>query len=254
MPTIRQNHNFIACLLTLALISACAVDDKASLPAEAYFKKAMTALDEDDSFTAAEMLQQLNNQHPFSPYARQALLELAHIELLAENYSKANASVNRFLRLHRQSEQSDYAYYLRAMIAFEQDRTILQNRTSIDPSLRDLNSSKKAYKDFAFILRNYPTSHFAEDARSHMVYIRSLLARHEVAIGEFYLSREAWVAAANRGSYVLENYSDSHDSVARSLDILIAAYTQMEMTQQAEKAERLLASNFPNYILKHTIR
>ena len=251
MPTIRQNHKFIACLFFLALISSCATDETTSMPAEVYFKKAMTALDENDRFTAKEMLQNLNNHHPFSSYAGQALLELAHIEMLDGNYSKAHASVDRFLRMHPQSEQSDYAYYLRAMIAFEQDRSVLHNYTGIDPSMRDLRASKASYKDFDFIVRNYPNSRFAEDSRSHMVYVRELLARNEVETGEFYLSRQAWVAAANRGSSVLQNYSDSRESVPRALDIMIAAYTNMGMTKQAEKAKQLLTSNFPDYTIKH---
>ena len=236
----------------LVLLVACSTTDEIpTLSASTYFEQAMEALADNDALTAREKLRLLGSQHPFSPYAHQALLELAHIDFTSGDNISAQATLDRFLRLHASSEHTDYAYYLRGMIKFAQDRSFLQNYTSINPALRDLTHSRSAYQDFSTLIRHYPLSQFAQDSRAHMAYIRELFAQKEVSIGEQYLQREAWVAAVNRSNYVLEHYVDTSGAVANALDIMISAYQAMDMDEQVQKAQQLLAANFPDYQSKY---
>jgi outer membrane protein assembly factor BamD len=115
-----------------------------------------------------------------------------------------------------------------------------------DPSQRDLNGPMTSCNDFNEVVRRYPNSQSAIDARQRMVYLRNELARHELVVGLYYLRRGAWVSAANRGKYLLENYPQSEyegDAIA----LMAASYDKLGQAKLAEDSKRVLQQNYPQH-------
>ena len=111
---------------------------------------------------------------------------------------------------------------------------------------RDLGAPTQSLNDFADVVRRYPNSRYAPDARQRMIYLRNLLARNELNVGLYYLRRDAFVAAANRGKYVLQTFPQSeYDGDA--LALMAAAYTEMGQEQLATDARRVLEQNYPQH-------
>ena len=109
-----------------------------------------------------------------------------------------------------------------------------------------MTSARDAYADFAKLLSRFPASPYAPDARKRMLYLRNLLARHELNIANFYMERGAHVAAANRARFIVENYSKA-DVVPEALAVLVEANYRLGLEDAADDALQVLAVNFPGY-------
>lgn len=196
--------------------------------------------------SAIEGLQQLEAQFPFGRYAEQAQLEIIYAQYMSFDHDTARLSADRFIRLHPQHSNIDYAYYLKGLAAFNKNRSLLDRLFTTDLSKRDVTSAREAYADFGQLLARYPTSQYAPDATKRMIYLRNLLAESELNIADYYMRRGAYVAASNRARYVVENYSKS-PAVADALAIMVEANIKLDMNEAANDALRVLAINFPNY-------
>ena len=127
----------------------------------------------------------------------------------------------------------------------EADNNLFQEMIGIDTDDRDPSKSKQAFEDFRRLIQQYPESKYAADARQRMVFIKNRLAKYEVAIARFYMRREAFIAAANRGKYILEHYPDSNQ-VQQALEIMVECYGQLELEELRENAMKTLKLNFPD--------
>jgi outer membrane protein assembly factor BamD len=158
----------------------------------------------------------------------------------------ATASIDRFIKTYPRHPHIDYAYYLKAVINFDRSVSILTRLARTDVSARDLNGPTQSFNDFNQVISRYPNSIYAVDARQRMVYLRNQLARHEIKVGLYYLRRGAWIASANRGKYLLENYPQSEydgDAVA----LMAASYTALGQKQLADDARKVLQQNYPKH-------
>ena len=191
-------------------------------------------------------LERLEARFPFGRYAEQAQLELIYAHHMSYDHEAADAAAGRFIRLHPQHPKVDYAYYIRGLAAFERNRSLFDRLGSADLSRRDVSAMRQAYANFAELLNRFPTSDYAQDARQRMVYLRNMLARSEVHVANFYMRRGAYIAAANRARYVVENYSQS-DSVADALALLVEANWKLGLPDASNDALRVLALNYPDY-------
>mgnify|MGYP006204140361 CR=1 FL=1 len=121
-----------------------------------------------------------------------------------------------------------------------------QRRLRQDLSSRDLGATTQSLNDFAEVVRRYPNSRYAPDARQRMIYLRNQLARHEINVGLYYLQRDAFVAAANRGKYILQTYPQSeHDGDA--LALMASAYTALGQDELAANSRKVLETNYPQH-------
>jgi len=116
----------------------------------------------------------------------------------------------------------------------------------IDESQRDPASSLWACEDFSELVKRYPDSQYAEDARLRMKHLRNVLAEHEIHVAQYYMRRGAFVAAANRARYVVEKYART-PSIPDALVIMAKAYKVMELNELSEDAVRVLELNYPNH-------
>ena len=116
----------------------------------------------------------------------------------------------------------------------------------MDESQRDPASSLQAFEDFSELVKRYPDSQYAEDAKLRMTYLRNILAEHEIHVAHYYMRRGAFVAAANRARYVVEKYPRT-PSIPDALVIMAKAYKVMELTELSTDALRVLELNYPNH-------
>ena len=152
---------------------------------------------------------------------------------------------DRFLRLNPTHPNIDYVYYMRALINLSTETNLFQNLAGIERSDRDPTASRDAFNDFKIILTDHPQSKYAADARMRMIEIKSRLAKYELSVAKFYLKREAYASAANRGRYIVEYYSPSEE-VEQALEIMVVCYEKLGLVELKNNARQVLAANYPD--------
>lgn len=192
---------------------------------------------------AANLLSQINTRYPFGAYAQQVQLDLIYAQYKVGREDQALTVIDRFLSLNPNHGDNDYVRYMRGLVHLQAERAFFQDAFGIDRSDRNPVYAERAYDDFAELIQRHPDSKYAADARQRMVAIQSRLAQHELAAAEYYLRREAYMAAARRSAYILENFQ-STVQVQRALEIMVTAYTELGLTQQADDARAVLVANF----------
>lgn len=241
----------LALLVVVLLLAACRGDEAADRfdiyeTEREFYDSAQGSLRAGNYQDAVLKLQRMESRFPFGRYAEQAQLELIYAYYRSQQPESARVAADRFIRLHPQHINVDYAYYLRAMASYDEDRSFLSDVLPLDPSTRDPGSARTAFNDFAQLIQRYPESKYAPDAQQRMVYLRNLLANYEVHVGRYYIERGAYVAAANRGRYIFENYQQT-PAVADGLAIMVEAYKLLGMDQLAGEALEVLTLNHPNH-------
>lgn len=240
---------FAISLLIAILLTGCSKDDEAEdleTTELAFYTSATESLRAGNYDRAVEKLQALESRFPFGRYAQQAQLEIIYAYYKSAQPEAARSAADRFIRLHPTHPNVDYAYYLKGMASFEEDRNFLANFFPNDPSKRDPGAARESFNDFTQLLRRFPNSEYAPDAQKRMQYLRNLLAASEVHVARYYIRRGAWVAAANRGRYVFENFQKTA-SVPDALAVMVEAYRLLEMDELADQALLVLVSNFPEH-------
>ncbi len=195
---------------------------------------------------AIKALQQLESRFPFGRYAEQAQLELIYAHYMSFDMDEARSAADRFIKLHPQHPHVDYAYYLKGLASYNKDRGVFDRLFATDAAERDTTSAREAYSEFGDLLSRFPDSPYAPDAQKRMLYLRDLLARHELYVANFYMARKAYVAAANRARYVVENYSKA-DDVPDALALMVEVNYKLGLKDAANEALQVLAVNFPDY-------
>jgi outer membrane protein assembly factor BamD len=235
-------------ILALALsLSACAwlkdqEDPTKDWSVTKLYSEASSELDSGNYATAAEYYEKLEARYPFGRYAMQSQLDVAYAYYKAEEPEQAIAAADRFIKLFPQNPYVDYAYYLKGIINYNRSVGFLDRYIPTDPSQRDPGSALDAFQDFAELVRRFPDSKYAPDARQRMLYLRSNLARHEVNVARYYVRRGAYVAAVQRCSYVIENFQRT-SAVEDALEVMVDAYKRLEQDKLAADAERVLTLN-----------
>jgi outer membrane protein assembly factor BamD len=184
-------------------------DPLETLPVEGMYDAAKSALMGGNVSRARRYYTRLVARFPYGPYTEQAQLELAYTYYKGGDPEEASSAINRFIRAYPTHPHIDYAYYLKALINFNRENSFLERFARLDMTQRDQGAPRQSFNNFADLLRRYPNSRYAVDARQRMVHLRNLMARHEINVGKYYLRRKAWVAAAARGQFALEHYPQS---------------------------------------------
>lgn len=200
---------------------------------------------------AVKKLEALNALYPFGAYAEQGSINIVYAYYEDDDSDEALASADRYLRLYPRGNYSDYAYYMKGVIAFKQGFSWLQRKAGVNPAPRDLSNLKDAYLSFDQLLQTFPQSPYVPDAIARMRYIRNLYAEKEVGIAEFYYDRKAYVAAANRATDVVVHY-DRSPYVIPALAIMVKSYRKLGLTQMANNTMKILEASYPHskYIKK----
>lgn len=235
-------------IATLSLTAACAskqVLDENLSEAELYHK-AQEQLDKGSYSTAVDTLKTLESRYPFGPFAEQAQLELIYAYSKNEEPEAAKSAAERFIRLHPQHPDADYAWYMKGLAYFDMDQGFLTRFLPLDMTRRDPGAARDSFNEFAQMVARFPSSRYSPDAKARMLYLRNLLASYEIHVARYYLKRHAYVAAANRGRYVVENMQQT-PAAADGLAVMTESYKHLGLDTLAASSLETLKLNFPNH-------
>lgn len=241
---------YVALLLGLTLTGCSSSPDDEDLiiankGAEALYEDAKTAMRVGNFNRAAATLAALDSRYPFGPLSNQVQLDLIYAYHKTGKTAEALATIDRFIRLNPNHSDVDYAHYMRGLVNMESDRNFFQEIVNMDRSDRDATEVRAAFEDFRTLIDKFPDSKYAADARKRMVYIKHRLAKYEIAVARYYIERGAFVAAANRGQYIVENFSDTN-LVQEALEIMVECYNELGLDELKNNALDTLRLNFPN--------
>ncbi|MCI0401849.1 MAG: outer membrane protein assembly factor BamD [Gammaproteobacteria bacterium] len=237
-------------LVILLAIAGCAwfgakKDPTEDWSAERLYDYAKGKLDQGNYKDAIEYYEKLEARYPFGIYGQQGLLDVAYAYYKNGEPDSAIAACDRFIKLYPQHPNVDYAYYLKGLANFNMGKTLIHIYLPIDISQRDPGSALQAFRDFSELVKRYPDSIYVEDAKLRMLYLRNMLARYEVNVAYYYMRRGVYLAAANRGRYVVENYPRT-TAVPDALVVMCKAYKIMGLNELSNDALRVLKLNYPD--------
>ena len=222
-----------------------AIDETSDWSANQLYSEAKTKLSEGNYEKAIEYLETLQARYPFGRYAQQAELEIAYAYYKFEEPDLAIAAADRFIKIYPRHENVDYAWYLKGLTNYNRGKSIVGKYLPQEPSERDTFTMRAAYDDFSQLVKLYPNSSYAIDASQRMIHLRNNMAEYEVHVANYYMKRKAYVASANRGEYVVENYQRT-PAVADALVIMARSYRTLGVTDLENDAIRVLRLNYPD--------
>ena len=231
----------------LALIAACSLTiagcarnrTKGELPYVArdvgtLYSAGKDHLNRGDYKLAGALFDEVERQHPYSIWARRAELMSAFSYYLDHDYTKSIASAQRFISVHPGNRDAVYAYYLIALDYYQQIADVTRDQKITQQALDSLNE----------LIRRYPDSRYAQDARLKVDLVRDQLAGKEMEIGRFYENRGQWLAAALRFRRVIDEYQTT-THVPEALMRLTETYLALGVPDQAQQAAAVLGANYP---------
>ncbi|MBI1284404.1 MAG: outer membrane protein assembly factor BamD [Thiobacillus sp.] len=238
-------------LLTATLIlGGCGLlpkvqDETAGWSAQKLYATAKEELNDGNYERAVKLFETLEARYPFGRYAQQAQLDIAYAYYKDNEPISAIAACDRFIKLHPNHPNVDYAYYLKGLANFNDDLGYVGNLVEQNMGERDPVASRDAFLTFKELVTRFPDSKYADDATARMKFLVNTMADHEVYVARYYLKRKAWVAAANRAAEVVKTYPNS-PAREEALGIMIIAYDKLELPELSKDAQRVLLLNFPN--------
>ncbi|MEO7741347.1 MAG: outer membrane protein assembly factor BamD [Usitatibacter sp.] len=237
-----------AVLLALAL-GGCGLfsdkeDNRKDWTAAEYYKAAKEEFDNRRWEAAIKIYEQLESKFPFGRFAQQAQLEVAYAYYKQGETAQAITAIDKFIKTHPNHASIDYALYLKALVNFREDLGTFARWTQQDLADRDPKSARESFEGFKELVNRFPESRYAPDSRDRMAYLIEALARHEINVARYYLSRGAYLAAANRAQDAIARFPNSPIQKA-ALDIMVEAYDRMGMNDLRDDARKVLAKNFP---------
>ncbi len=198
------------------------------------YSAAKDRLDRKQYKLAAALFDEVERQHPYSVWSRRAQLMSAFSYYVAGDHTESIGSAQRFLAIHPGNKDASYAYYLVALNYYEQ----------ITDVTRDQKITQQALDTMGELMRRYPNSRYAADARLKTDLIRDHLAGKEMEIGRFYQRRALWLAATVRFRTVVDKY-DTTTHTPEALLRLTESYLALGIPGEAQKAAAVLGNNYP---------
>ncbi|MCA0902199.1 outer membrane protein assembly factor BamD [Microbulbifer agarilyticus] len=242
---------FMAILAVLVASCASTDEEEEGLPSgnrteQAFYEAAQRQLRSSQWEMAIKNLRALEDNFPFGNYAEQAQLELIYAYYRDYQNDAAISAADRFIRLHPQHRNVDYAYYMKGLASFTEGSGLFERFLPTDMTRRDPGSARESFAYFAQLMARYPESRYAPDAQKRMIHLRNLLARYEIHVANYYFKRGAYLASANRGRFVVENFQQT-PSVPDALAVMVQAYHLLEMPQLESTSLAVLRDNYPDH-------
>lgn len=229
----------LALIPGLLYLAACTQDvvdaEYVERPVDQIYNDALNVLQEGEDFElAATMFDEVERQHPYSSWATKAQLMAAYSYYQDDAYDSAIVALDRFIQLHPSHPDVPYAYYLKALCYYEQISDITRDQKMTELALQTLDE----------LVKRFPQSKYAKDAKLKLDLTRDHLAGKEMEIGRYYLNQGQHLAAINRFKSVIDNYQ-STTHVPEALHRLAEAYIALGVHLEAQKVAAVLGHNFP---------
>lgn len=243
---VRQLLLFLFLSLLLNACSSTEEQPDARLLEKELYDTSQTRMKSGNFSSAITSLETLESRFPFGRYAEQAQAELIYSYYMNYEFEAARSSAERFTNLHPRHPHAAYAYYLRGLSAFTDDSGLFTRYFESDLSRRDIEPAQKSFDDLSEFLSRFPNSVYAAHAKQRMIYLRNILAKHELHVANFYMERKAYVAAIGRARYVVE-HMPSTPQIPEALSILVRAYGLIGYEDLKKKNFEILKMNYPNF-------
>ena len=227
------------------LLSSQDADETVGWSAQRLYGEAKDAMAGKDWPKAVKYLEKLEARYPYGRFAQQAQLEVAYCHWKDDERATAIAAAERFIKLYPNHVNVDYAWYLKGLINFSAQQTLLGNITTPDLTDRDPKAAREAFDSFKEVVTRYPESKYAEDSMLRMRYLVNALASHEVHVARYYMKRGAYIAAANRAQYAIRYYPTA-PALEEAVFVLVKAYDALGMPELRDAADRVMRTNFPD--------
>lgn len=244
-PLGRGSRSLIAAAMigSLVTLAACQSDrdiditvlDIDTEPADVLYNQALANIKAGKMKEASRKFEAIDKQHPYSEYARKAMVMNSFANYRMGQYSDSINSARRYISLYPNSEDTAYAYYLIGLSYYRQ----------IPQVTRDQRTARRAIAAFSEIIQRYPESEYVADSEVKLRFARDQLAGKEMQIGRYYQERKEYAAAVNRFRTVVESYPNTRQ-VEEALARLVEVYFAMGLTQDAQAAAAVLGHNFPD--------
>ena len=229
--------------LTGLVLAGCASTDVADTtdfvddtrPPAVMFNEALAIMESGDYRTASDLFEELEEIHPYSEYAKRALVLGAFSNFSAGRYPEAVTAGRRYVTLHPSGEDAAYAQFIVAQSYYNQ----------IPDVARDQQETRRAIEAFRDLIRIYPESEYVSSAQQQIRFAFDQLAGSEMRVGRFYLDRRNYVAAINRFRVVIEEFQTTRH-VEEALHRVVESYMSMGVVPEAQTAAAVLGHNFPD--------
>ena len=224
-------------LASLALGGCGSSDDDTNYteqPVELLYNRALDALGQQEYKAAAKGFEEVDRQHPYSVWATKAEIMAAFAYYQSNKYDEAIIALDRFIQLHPGHRDIPYAYYLKALCYYEQ----------ISDIGRDQRITQQALDALAEVVKRFPESPYARDARLKVELAIDHLAGKEMAVGRYYQANSQYIGAINRYRVVIERYQTT-THVPEALHRLVESYLSLGVKSEAQEAAAVLGYNFP---------
>jgi len=236
LSTVRAKQIIATCGLSL-MLAACSSNEAPEYverPVSELYNGAQDLLDAKEYQQAAEAFDEVERQHPYSVWATKATLMSAYAYYQDNEYDDAISALDRFISLHPANPDVPYAYYLKALSYYEQ----------ISDVGRDQQMTQHAMDALDDVIRRFPDSKYARDAKLKKDLTVDHLAGKEMDVGRYYQDRNQYLAAINRFKSVIENYQTT-THVPEALARLTECYLALGLEGEAKRTAAVLGHNFP---------
>jgi len=231
-------------------LQGCAITADEELPEDMtvadIYQAAKEQLNDGNYAEAVILYEKLEARFPYGKYAQRAQLEIAFAYYKDNEPETAILAAERFIKLHPNHPNVDYAYYLRGLASFDAGNSFFEKLFNQEASERDPKAARRAFQYFADMVKRFPKSRYTPDAIKRMKTLRENLAKYEIHVAGYYMRRKAYLAAANRAKYVIENYSRTK-AVPDALAMMVSAYRKLDLNDLADDALRVLKLNHPGH-------
>ena len=247
--TSKKNLSLLGIFILSIMISSCSsneeIPDERLLEKELY-DQAQSRLKDGSYSTAIRSLEALESRFPFGRYAEQAQAELIYAYYMNSQFEASQSAAERFINLHPRHTHSGYAYYMKGLASFTDDSGLFSRYFQSDLAKREVVMAQQSFDELSDFIARYPDSKYVPHAKQRMIYLRNLLAQHEVYVADFYMKRGAYLAAIGRAKYVIEHLPNTPQT-PYALSILVEAYGLMEYEELRKINLEILNSNYPNF-------
>jgi len=235
-------------LLAAASLGGCGLlndaDETVGWSANKLYAEARDSMNDGNYNQAIKYFEKLEARYPYGSYAQQSQLDVAYSYFKNSDPAQAVTACDRFIKLHPNHPNVDYAYYLKGLINFNENTSLFAGLTNEDPADRDPKAARDSFDAFKELVGRFPDSKYTPDAIARMKYLVTSLAQHEVVVARWYMRLGAYVAASNRAQYALKTYPETR-AVEEALAITVGAYDGMKLPDLRDDAKRVLVTNYP---------
>ena len=244
----KRNLSILGIFIIL-FVSACSSNEE--MPDERLIEKelydqAQSRLKSESYATAIMSLEALESRFPFGRYAEQAQAELIYAYYMNSQFEASQSAAERFINLHPRHSHTGYAYYMKGLAAFTDDSGLFSRYFQSDLEKREVVMAQTSFDELSEFISRYPQSNYVSHAKQRMIYLKNLLAKHEMYVADFYMQRGAYLAAIGRSKYVIEHLPNTPQT-PYALSILVEAYDLLGYEDLKKRNLNILTSNYPDF-------